>query len=129
MREPLDVCASVVHTLLTMRNPNSPRRESVRNLIGKRVARAIETRDGCRCVYCGIPSILATQMQFDHLTPHSRGGRDVASNLVYTCRVCNRLRSTMTLTQWAAFAAATLGLSIDPRAIRAQARRSLRLAA
>jgi hypothetical protein len=67
----------------------------------------------------------AAHLHLDHLTTRSAGGADVASNLVLACRRCNSARQNMTLAQWAAYARVKLGLSIDPRAVRAQARRRL----
>ena len=101
------------------RNPNSPRRESMRNILGKKTAARVAARTGGCCAYCGAPGA-----QFDHLHPRHLGGRDVEHNVALACAVCNRAKSAMTLAQWAAYAAATLGLAVDPVAIRAAAMRS-----
>jgi 5-methylcytosine-specific restriction endonuclease McrA len=88
---------------------------SIRN----EVRREVLQRDGYRCRYCGIPVIsadirrfLARQypesvpwdiydpskqhaglscmwLQFDHVIPHSHGGRSDTENVVITCALCN----------------------------------------
>ena len=97
--------------------------------------RALIERDGYRCRFCGIPAVrkeirkalhreypealpwgsknaeqhAAFQclwLQFDHVLPHSRGGRTDLDNLVVTCGPCNFGRSESTLEE--------VGL-IDPR--------------
>lgn len=97
--------------------------------------RALIARDGHRCRFCGIPLVrmeirrtmhrdypralpwgrrnaeqhAAFQclwMQFDHVLPHSRGGRTDLDNLVITCGPCNYGRSEATLEE--------VGL-VDPR--------------
>ncbi len=97
--------------------------------------RALVERDGFRCGFCGIP-VVRTEirramhleypqalpwggtnagqhaafqclwMQFDHVLPHSRGGRTDLDNLVVTCGPCNYGRSEATLDE--------VGL-VDPR--------------
>jgi 5-methylcytosine-specific restriction endonuclease McrA len=99
------------------------------------VRREVIQRDGYRCRYCGIPVIsadvrrfLARQypesvlwdvydpskqhaglscmwLQFDHVLPHSHGGRSNPENVVVTCALCNFGKHGFTLRQ--------LGLS-DP---------------
>jgi len=88
--------------------------------------RELIQRDGYRCRFCGIPVIrveirkamhrdypealpwgdknaeqhAAFQclwLQFDHVLPHSRGGRTDFDNLVITCGPCNFGRSERTL--------------------------------
>ena len=97
--------------------------------------RALIERDGYRCRFCGIPVVrkeIRTAMrrhygnelpwgcrnskqhaafqclwlQFDHLLPHSRGGRTDLDNLIVTCAPCNNGRSEWILEE--------VGL-IDPR--------------
>lgn len=99
------------------------------------VRREVLLRDGYRCRYCGIPVVsadirrfLARQyprsvpwdaydpskqhaglscmwLQFDHVIPHSHGGRSDPENVVVTCALCNFGKHGFTLRQ--------LGLS-DP---------------
>lgn len=102
-----------------------PQRESVSKRLG-RVAWQIHERDEHRCVYCGATAASSgARLHLDHLTPRSAGGQDVASNLVLACRRCNGARQNRTLAEWAAYAAAELGLEISPSAIRGRARRRL----
>ena len=101
-----------------------PGRESLGKRLGK-VAGQIRARDGHVCVYCGAGEAAPVRHHLDHLTPRSHGGADVATNLVLACRRCNTARQNLTLTQWSAYAAVKLGLTVSPRAIRAQARRRL----
>lgn len=103
-----------------------PGRESLSKRLG-RVGRQIRERDGHVCAYCGASAATSgAHLHLDHLTPKVAGGRDVASNLVLACRRCNSARQDMTLSQWAAYAAVKYGITISPRAVRAQARRRLR---
>jgi 5-methylcytosine-specific restriction endonuclease McrA len=102
-----------------------PGRESLSKRLGK-TARLIRERDGHACHYCGATAEQSgAHLHLDHLTPKAHGGADVASNLVLACRRCNSARQDLTLSQWARKAARELGLSIDPRAVRAHARRAL----
>lgn len=52
-------------------------------------------RWGYACCYCGAPA-----GQLDHVTPISRGGRDVLSNVVPACADCNLGKSDRTLAEW-----------------------------
>ena len=102
---------------------NRPGRESLSRRLG-RVAKQIRERDAHRCAYCGAVES-GVPHHLDHLTPRSAGGADVATNLVVACRRCNSARGAMSLAEWSRYAAAKLGLTIDARAVRAQARRRL----
>jgi 5-methylcytosine-specific restriction endonuclease McrA len=70
-----------------------------------RLFAAIFTRDGGRCVHCGVPvrprekglhraPDLAT---LDHLIPRAAGGRTVADNLALACHACNNARGAASL--------------------------------
>jgi 5-methylcytosine-specific restriction endonuclease McrA len=100
-----------------------PHRESLGKRLGK-TARLIRARDAHCCVYCGSDGG-GEHLHLDHLTPHSHGGEDVATNLVVACRRCNSARRNLTVAQWAAYAAEVYGLQFTARSIRAQARRRL----
>lgn len=98
-------------------------RESLSKRLG-RVARQIAERDGHACVYCGATATSSgTHLHLDHLTPRSKGGQDVATNLVLACRSCNSRRHDMPLAHWAS--AAQTHLRFTSASIRAQARRKL----
>lgn len=100
-----------------------PNRESVRRRIGRVAARAIDTRDGGRCVYCGSDGAGA-HLHLDHLTPRSHGGADEITNLVTACRRCNCARQNMDLAQWSAYAAEVYGLRFTAKEILEQAQRA-----
>jgi hypothetical protein len=58
-------------------------------------------RCGMRCWYCYKPLLIAAedrdeQATKDHLTPLSRGGHDLISNIVPACFDCNQRKGTMT---------------------------------
>jgi 5-methylcytosine-specific restriction endonuclease McrA len=100
-----------------------PGRESLSKRLG-RVARQIKARDGHCCVYCGATAEESgSHLHLDHLTPRSKGGQDVASNLVLACRSCNCARQDMPLARWCR----TIGL--ESRTVRRRARRVLPRAA
>jgi 5-methylcytosine-specific restriction endonuclease McrA len=102
-----------------------PNRESLSKRLGK-VARQIRERDGHACVYCGATAETSgAHLHLDHLTPKSKGGEDVPTNLALACRRCNSARQNMSLAQWAAYAAEVYGLTFTARSIRARARRKL----
>lgn len=48
------------------------------------------------CVFCQS----AEDLQTDHLIPRSRGGRDDADNIVWSCRACNAARADQGIFQW-----------------------------
>ena len=109
------------------KHDNRAGRESLSKRLG-RVARLIKARDEHRCVYCGSDGGGA-HLHLDHLQPRSEGGQDVATNLVVACRRCNTARKTLSLAQWAAYAAEVYGLRFTPAQIRGRARRKLPAAA
>ena len=55
-------------------------------------------KDGYRCVYCGRDMLDDFEswmsLEIDHIIPKSKGGGDSIDNLVASCNVCNRLKST-----------------------------------
>lgn len=55
---------------------------------------------GNACAYCGTGITYyakrSNSLELDHDIPRSRGGSDAESNLVATCRACNRSKRTMT---------------------------------
>lgn len=102
-----------------------PNRESLSKRLGK-VARQIKARDSHRCVYCGATEKTSgAHMHLDHLTPRSKGGEDVATNLVVACRRCNDARKELSLAAWRVYAERVYGLSFEPAKVRAQARKRL----
>lgn len=45
-------------------------------------------RQGYRCAYC--PYRIIHDFQLDHITPVSKGGGHVLSNIQFVCRLCNQ---------------------------------------
>jgi 5-methylcytosine-specific restriction endonuclease McrA len=47
-------------------------------------------RDKFKCIYCGKTSIEdGVKLHLDHVHPKSKGGQDIAENLVTSCKQCN----------------------------------------
>jgi hypothetical protein len=62
------------------------------NWIRKDARLAIYLRDGMACMWCGASLEDGAQLSLDHVTPHSKGGKNTASNLVCSCSRCNSSR-------------------------------------
>ena len=60
--------------------------------------RAVFTRDGQTCVYCG-----GSATSIDHVVPRSRGGTHSWDNVVAACRRCNHTKADRSLAEmgWA----------------------------
>ncbi|MCO7219770.1 HNH endonuclease [Klenkia sp. PcliD-1-E] len=56
--------------------------------------RAVFTRDGSTCVYCG-----AAATSIDHVWPRSRGGTHTWDNVVAACRRCNHTKADRSLAE------------------------------
>ena len=56
--------------------------------------RAVFTRDGQICVYCG-----SSATSIDHVVPRSRGGRHEWDNVVSACRRCNHVKADRTVAE------------------------------
>lgn len=54
--------------------------------------RAIHTRDGNKCAYCGS----TRELTIDHIMPASRGGQNTWDNLVCACVKCNTKKGNRT---------------------------------
>lgn len=52
-------------------------------------------RDGHQCQYCGT-RFQAVELTFDHVMPRSRGGETSWTNIVTSCKRCNRLKCSRT---------------------------------
>jgi len=57
--------------------------------------RTLFRRDQNMCAYCG-DEFTASALTRDHITPRSRGGRDVWGNVVASCGPCNKLKDART---------------------------------
>lgn len=55
----------------------------------------IFTRDGNRCMYCGVKSLKAV-LELEHIIPKSRGGLNTWENLVAGCHECNQKKADRT---------------------------------
>jgi hypothetical protein len=66
-------------------------------VIGLRKTRfVILNRDGFCCFYCGASAPNdGAKLHVDHVIPRSRGGKDIASNLVTSCSTCNQQKNAM----------------------------------
>jgi 5-methylcytosine-specific restriction endonuclease McrA len=56
--------------------------------------RAVFTRDGSTCVYCG-----SSATSIDHVVPRSRGGTHTWDNVVAACRRCNHAKADRSLAE------------------------------
>ncbi|MCZ8133552.1 MAG: HNH endonuclease [Rhodobacteraceae bacterium] len=98
-------------------------------VIAPKVRQEVLARDGYRCRYCGLPVVHSDirkiahrlypdevpwnarnarhqhsafqtfWLQFDHVEPHSHGGRSSAENVVISCALCNFAKDRHTLRQ------------------------------
>lgn len=65
-----------------------------RSLKRMRHKSVILARDGFACAYCGAMNI---KLHIDHVWPRSKGGPDIAGNLITACEACNLAKSNNTL--------------------------------
>lgn len=63
---------------------------------------AIYLRDGMACMWCGVTLEDGAKLTLDHVTPHSRGGRNGADNLICACEKCNKSRGNRSAASFAA---------------------------
>lgn len=57
--------------------------------ISETTKKIVYTRDGGMCKCCGS----SIDLEYDHITPYSCGGKSVASNIQLLCQKCNRSKS------------------------------------
>jgi len=69
-------------------------------LFGYEVKQYLLTVHKHKCAYCGGLSG-DNILEIEHIFPESKGGTDRVSNLTISCRVCNEVKGSMTLDQWA----------------------------
>jgi hypothetical protein len=72
---------------------------SLRFAIPRQIQRAVLSREGRVCTYCGDSD---GPFDLDHIFPLSRGGSDAPSNLTLACATCNRSKGGRTLAEWMA---------------------------
>jgi 5-methylcytosine-specific restriction endonuclease McrA len=97
--EPVDSAADVVHAeLISLAVPVVARlTRYVRVPYPAQVPlsrRAVFTRDGQTCVYCG-----GSATSIDHVVPRSRGGTHTWDNVVAACRRCNHTKADRSLAE------------------------------
>lgn len=61
------------------------------------IKKRIFARDNSTCQYCGARP---EKPECDHVLPVSKGGGHEDSNLVTSCRPCNRAKGSKTLAEW-----------------------------
>lgn len=83
---------------------------------------SIYLRDGLACAYCGATVEDGAILSLDHLTPHSHGGSNAATNLVTACKRCNSSRGNRSVAVFARAVAQYLGGDADAAAIRTHVR-------
>jgi 5-methylcytosine-specific restriction endonuclease McrA len=97
--EPVDSASEVVHAeLISLAVPVVARlTRYVRVPYPAQVPlsrRAVFTRDGQTCVYCG-----GSATSIDHVVPRSRGGTHTWDNVVAACRRCNHTKADRSLAE------------------------------
>ena len=65
-----------------------------RKKLGKKIRFEVFKRDSFTCQYCGqsAPQVI---LEVDHIVPVSKGGDDELTNLITSCRDCNRGKSNI----------------------------------
>lgn len=79
--------------------PSSSREKTNRRPLRAELVSYIASRDNGTCHHCGVK---VEKGEIDHLFPWSRGGTDDPSNLVLSCRPCNRSKGSKTVEEWKA---------------------------
>lgn len=57
----------------------------------------------CQCTMSSPGRSLPTSLQWDHVVPLSRGGKNSFGNIVAACRACNSSKSAMLIVEWRRF--------------------------
>jgi hypothetical protein len=78
-----------VEHVATHAQPQAKERWPSRHIPDK-TKRAVFERDGGKCVWCGS----VEHIEYDHITPVSKGGTGALSNIQLLCRGCNRKKRT-----------------------------------
>ena len=68
------------------------RREAV-----KQWRQSIKDAFGCQCAYCGAKD---QELTLDHIHPKTKGGEDLATNIVPACRKCNHEKGSSNWKTW-----------------------------
>ena len=78
-----------LHNLITMTSSESKRLWR----------RAIKEHFDCTCVYCG-KSYELHKLTIDHVHPKCKGGEDITTNVVPSCRRCNQEKGSNHWLDW-----------------------------
>ena len=78
-----------LHNLITMTSAESKRLWR----------RAIKEHFDCTCVYCG-KSYELHKLTIDHVHPKCKGGEDITTNVVPSCRRCNQEKGSNHWLDW-----------------------------
>jgi len=78
-----------LQNLITMQSPDAK----------KLWRRAVKEHFNCTCVYCGELHELHN-LTIDHVRPKCKGGRDVTTNVVPSCRRCNQEKGSRNWLDW-----------------------------
>lgn len=84
-----------VNSILATKSANFAIRKSCKHYIPPLNNHALFKRDNLICLYCGI-RFRNSDLSRDHVTPISRGGLDVWSNVVTACKRCNNFKAGRT---------------------------------
>lgn len=87
------------------------------NWIRREKRLALYLRDGLACGYCGEGIEDGARLTLDHLTPHSQGGSNAATNLVTACHRCNSSRGARTVEAFCTAVASYLNHGVQAEAI------------
>lgn len=68
-----------------------------RNKISLRTRNLIYNKFNGRCAYCGYRE---KDLEIDHLVPLHLGGKDVISNMMPACHLCNRYKADKTIEEF-----------------------------
>lgn len=70
-----------------------------RKYLSKKMKSEIIDKSNGKCFYCGI-TLDDDLIEFDHVHPFSKGGKDNFENLVAACYLCNSYKSDKTLEEF-----------------------------
>jgi 5-methylcytosine-specific restriction endonuclease McrA len=78
------------------RNRKGRRKAMQLRASGPPLQEVVHARGNARCYFCG-DTVPRKHTTMDHLTPVAQGGTAVVTNLVASCRPCNKHKGAMTL--------------------------------
>jgi len=63
----------------------------------KQWRQSIKEAFDCKCAYCGVHS---SELTLDHVHPKTKGGEDLATNIVPACKRCNHEKGSFHWKTW-----------------------------